>query len=77
MVMALVIHVHAQVHHHIHLIMRRTYVKGLSHEEVKSERMYYDSLPGIPQMLATEPDIDTSIYKFHIEHLLHIHVYPY
>jgi hypothetical protein len=75
--MTLIVHVHTQVHYHIHLIMRQTYVKGLTHFDMKEpDRMYYDSLPGIPPVYALAPDFDTTTYQFHVQYLMHIHVYP-
>lgn len=70
--MALVVHIHADVHYHIHLIMRRTHIKGLMTTNIKDpDRMYYDNLPGAHVI----EDTDTT-YQVHLRYHMHVHVYP-
>jgi hypothetical protein len=68
--MALMVHIHADVHYHIHLIMRRTHVKGLMTTDIKDpDRMYYDNLPG------AHANEDT-VYQVHLRYHMHVHMYP-
>jgi hypothetical protein len=70
--MALIVHIHTDVHYHIHLIMRRTHVKGLMTTDIKDpDRMYYDNLPGAHANI----DTDTT-YQVHLRYHLHVHIYP-
>jgi len=72
--MALLVHIHTDVHYHIHLIMRRTYVKGLMTTDIKDpDRMYYDHLPGPVHALV---DTDTTTYQVHVRYHMHVHLYP-
>lgn len=71
--MALIVHIHTDVHYHIHLIMRRTHVKGLMTMDIKDpDRMYYDNLPGAHAVV----DTDTTTYHVHLRYHMHVHVYP-
>jgi hypothetical protein len=71
--MALIVHIHTDVHYHIHLIMRRTHVKGLMTMDIKDpDRMYYDNLPGAHAVV----DTDTTVYQVHLRYHMHVHVYP-
>lgn len=71
--MALIVHIHTDVHYHIHLIMRRTHVKGLMTMDIKDpDQMYYDSLPGAHAVV----DTDTTTYQVHLRYHMHVHVYP-
>jgi hypothetical protein len=72
--MALIVHIHTDVHYHIHLIMRRTHVKGLMTMDIKDpDRMYYDHLPVPLHVLV---DTDTTTYQVHLRYHMHVHVYP-
>lgn len=72
--MALLVHIHTDVHYHIHLIMRRTHIKGLMTMDIKDpDRMYYDSIPAPAHTLV---DTDTTTYKVHLRYHMHVHVYP-
>jgi hypothetical protein len=69
--MALIVHIHTDVHYHIHLIMRRTHIKGLMTMDIKDpDRMYYDNLPGAHAV------VDTTVYQVHLRYHMHVHVYP-
>ena len=74
--MALLVHIHTDVHYHIHLIMRRTHVKGLMTMDIKDpDRMYYDHIPA-PLHTLVDVDTDTTTYQFHVRYHMHVHVYP-